>query len=212
MRTASSASARLGLTRSAPAAAASTSRPPVTSTATGAASVVGERDQRGVRTGIDAGRDAAAHGHPRAADDALFHRRQDASPGATVERRAGLVDHGGPAAVLEHDGGPADLAVDRHRIDVEAFGEEQLAGDRAEAPRERPDQASGVDHRAGGPTDVHRLATRGDPGVEGAEHLSGRQRGQPDGAVDRLVEADDQHRREPPLAGTDVPTTSDDLV
>ena len=113
-------------------------------------SVVGERDQRGVRTGIDAGRDAAAHGHPRAADDALFHRRQDASPGATVERRAGLVDHGGPAAVLEDDGGPADLAVDRHRVDVEAFGERAARGrPRRGAPgTARPGEPGGPTVRA----------------------------------------------------------------
>ena len=129
--------------------------------------------------------------------DAAVHRRRhgldDTVPVGVAERWTRLVDHGRSTVRLDDNGRPAQLAGDGHSRDGQAFGLEQGDGNAAEPAGKRADEAGGRGERDGGPADVDGLATRRDRDVRRAQHVAGGQDGKPDRAVDRLVEADDEH-------------------
>ena len=94
----------------------------------------------------------------------------------SVDRRAGLVEHGRAAVALLDDRRRAQLAAARHGVQLEALGRRSA---RAAASPVRPGQQrhehGGVAERAGGARDVEALAAgRHDDAVE-AQHLAGAQ-------------------------------------
>ncbi len=199
MPSACSASTRLGLTRSARAAAASTSLAAVTSTATVPArswtSSIKWRWAPSATPGGTLPLIATKVPVPIACGD----RRHDVAQLGVAQRRSRFVDHGGTAVRFDQHGRATQLATHRHGRDVEPLGFEQVGGNGAEPAGERADEASRRAQGHGGPADVHRLATRRDHRIRGTEHLTGRQRGELERPVDRLVEADDEHQtRLPP--------------
>ena len=131
--------------------------------------------------------------HDRARGELGRHRVEHATPIGGVEWRPGFVDHRRPARPLEDDGGAADLAGDRDRGDVEMFAGEQTGGETTELAGERSDQPRRHAERGGRPADVDRLATGCDGHVDCSQDLTGGERVEPYGPIDRLVEADDQH-------------------
>ena len=115
-----SASARLGLTRSAPAAAASISLVDGDVDRHGPAALVNQLDQAAVGARDDARRNAAADRHHLSVTDRLGDRGQHVVPFGDAELGPRLVDHGGAAAGLDDHRGAAQLATDRHGDDVAA--------------------------------------------------------------------------------------------
>ena len=188
-----SASARLGLTRSAPAAAASISRPAVTSTATVPPRSWTNSMSARWALGNGAGRNAATDGDVHAVVRCRGDGVDDVVPRGVAERWTGLVDHGRSAVRLDDNRRAAQLATDRYGCHRQSFGFEHGDSNAAEPAGERTDEAGRRAERDRGPADVDGLAPGRDRHVTGAQHVAGDQDRKPDRAVDRLVETDDEH-------------------
>ena len=145
------------------------------------------------------GWDAAADGDDRSGSHRLGNRGHDVAPLAGGEGMSRFVDHGRPPVRLDDHGRAAEFTADGYRSDVHALGPEHLDGDAAEPARERAHEMRRRPECQRRPADVDRFAPRGDGGLGRPQHLAGDERSEPDRAVDRLVEADHQHRRHLPL-------------
>ena len=78
-------------------------------------------------------------------------------------------------------------------VTCSAFSVEQRHGDVAETSRERADELGRGLQRQRRPAHVDRLAARRHLDIGGAQNVTGAEGGEPDRAVDRLVQADDDH-------------------
>ena len=187
-----SASTRLGLTRSAPAAAASISRSRHVD-GDHAAVLMDDLDQPAMGTLGSARRRAPADRHDVTAAEGCPHRGDDLAPLGVAQGWTRLVDHRGATVRLDHHRRAAEspLTGTGRRA---PFSFEQLDGEAAEAAGEGPTS------RAGAPrvSAARQTFTALPPGVIALRWPGARSRQrarEADRAVDRLVEADHDHRR-----------------